>query len=77
MSVEGLRHCLQIQFSAISVQPAYRFSVRIVRYRKLIDPGFETEAHFIIISSSVITSSSLLKKGVCFNPIGTVFKCID
>jgi hypothetical protein len=49
MTVDSLCHCLQIKFTAVSVQSAYRFSVRILRYRKFIDPGFETEVQYIII----------------------------
>jgi len=49
MTVDSFCHCLKIKFSAVSVQSAYRFSVRILRYRKFIDPGFETEVQYIII----------------------------
>ena len=54
MSVDSLCHCLQIELSAVSVQSTYRFSVRILRYRTFVDPGFETEVQYIIIIIIVV-----------------------
>jgi hypothetical protein len=54
MSVHSLCHCLHIKLSAVSVQSTYRFSARIVRYRKFVDPGFESEVQYIIIIVVVI-----------------------